>query len=152
MWSEVNKEYVKELVISNRNEYPYYLAVTSTNYSSYSDYNHASFKVYFSKKPIKADGLYNYVFEDSAVVYSVISNNASSNSLDPRVQTTSYRGNLAINKYEFVYTNAEFKTESIQPDILSTNLVSQSHFDGVSLILICIFLSMIVAKIVKGKF
>lgn len=151
MWSEVNKEYVKELIITNRNEYPYYVATTCTYWGSYSDYNRPAFKVYFSKEPITANGLYNFVFKDPAVVYSVISNNANTNSNNARVQIGSFSGSLNVDEYEFVYTNAQFNTVSIQPDILSTNLVTQSHFDGVSLILITILLGTIVAKLVKGK-
>lgn len=151
MWSEVNKEYVKELILSNRSEYPYYIATTCTYWGSYNDYNRPSFKVYFSKEPITANGFYNFVFKDTALVYSVISNNGSVNSNNARVQISKINGSIMIDEFEFVYTNAEFKTESIQPDILSTNLVTQSHFDGVSLILITILLGMIVVKLVKGK-
>lgn len=152
MWSDVNKEYVKELVLTNRSEYPYYIAVTCSYWGTYYDYNRPTFKVYFSKEPITADGLYNYVFEDTAVVYSVIGGNANNNSNECRVQTSTYNGTLNIDDYEFVYTNAEFETNTVQPDILSTNLVTQSHFDGVSLILLGILLGTIVAKIVKGKY
>ena len=151
MWSEVNKEYVEELILTNRSEYPYYVATTCTYWGSYSDYNRPAFKVYFSKNPITANGLYNFVFKDTAVVYSVISNNANTNSNNARVQISKINGSITIDEFEFVYTNAEFKTETIQPDILSTNLVTQSHFDGVSLILITILLGTIVAKLVKGK-
>lgn len=151
MWSEVNKDYVEELILTNRSEYPYYVATTCTYWGSYNDYNRPSFKVYFSKEPITANGLYNFLFKDTAVVYSVISNNANTNSNNARVQIGSISGSLVVDEYEFVYTNAQFNTVSIQPDILSTNLVTQSHFDGVSLILITILLSLIVAKLLKGK-
>lgn len=149
MWSDSYKEYVKSLVESNRGEYPYYVAHTCTywGYDSFADM--PSFKVYFSKDPITATDIYTYILSDNSMVYSVIGSNASRNYSDQRVTTSSYSGTLVINDYEFIYSNAEYITRSIQPDILATTNVTQSHFDGVSLIILAVLLGTIVARLVR---
>ena len=55
MWTDVSTNYVKDLVLSNHNEYPYYMAQTVTTVgSSGTNYNAVTIKVYFSKEHIKA--------------------------------------------------------------------------------------------------
>lgn len=150
MWSEINNEYVKSLIISNRGEYPYYVAHTCTYWGSYSTADKPSFKVYFSKEPITANGRYSYVFADSVVCYSVISSNASSNYNSERVSTSTVNGTVTIDDYEFIYTNAEFNGETLQPDITASLGVQQSHFDGVSLILLVVLLGSVVFRLIRG--
>lgn len=149
MWSDSYKEYVKSLVESNRGEYPYYVAHTCTYWSYDSSADMPSFKVYFSKDPITATDIYTYILSDNSMVYSVIGSNASRNYSDQRVTTSSYSGTLVINDYEFIYSNAEYSTRSIQPDILATTNVTQSHFDGVSLIILAVLLGTIVSRLVR---
>lgn len=149
MWSDSYRDYVKQLVISNRNEYPYYIAHTCTYWGVSSSASYPAFKVYFSKEPITANGLYSYVCPTDTVVYSVIGSNANSNYHTSRVSTSKYSGALNIDNYEFVYTNAEFTGATVQPDVLASTDIQQSHFDGVSLILLVILLGTLVAKLVK---
>lgn len=149
MWSTANENYVKFLVESNRKEYPYYIAHTCTYWNVSGSSAYPSFKVYFSKEPITASGLYSYVLPSNTVVYSVISGNANSNYHDARVTTNVTSGNLRLDNYEFVYTNAEFSGSTIQPDILATTQVTQSHFDGVSLILLVVLLVSAVVRFIR---
>lgn len=149
MWSEVNNKYVEQLVISNRGEYPYYVAHTCTYWGVSSTANRPSFKVYFSKEPITANGLYSYVFTDTYVCYSVISSNANINYNDNRVSTSTGTGTVIIDDYEFVYSNAEYSGETIQPDITATNGVQQSHFDAVGLILLTVLLATVVTRLIR---
>lgn len=151
MLSRDNYEYAKQLIESNRGEYPYYILSTNTNISDSYDYQAATFKIYFSDKPITANGRYSFSFQGDVVVYSVISSNASKQYHSERVQISSYNStSLTVNNYEFVYTNAEFKTGSIQPDVLATASVAQSHFDSVSIILLVVLLSSVVFRILRG--
>lgn len=149
MWSDSYKEYVKSLVESNRGEYPYYVAHTCTYWGVSNSSSLPSFKVYFSKDPITATDIYTYVLSDNSMVYSVVGGNATSNYHNQRVTTSSYSGTLVINDYEFIYSNAEYSTRSIQPDILATTNVTQSHFDGVSLIILAVLLGTIVSRLVR---
>lgn len=149
MWSAINSEYVKQLVLSNQDEYPYYMAHTVTNLGTGSNSNTVTFKVYFSKEPITASGLYNYVLPSDSVLYSVCANTASSNYYNARVSTSAAGGNVAVNSYEFIYTNAEFSGNSIQPDITATAAVTQSHFDGFGVLLACILLSTVFYRLIR---
>lgn len=149
MWSEVYRDYVKDLVTSNRAEYPYYLAVTNTNISTGYGNEYPAFKVYFSKEPITATGLYSYKLPADSICYTVIGGNASSNYHSQRVTTSTAGGNLNINTYEFVYTNAEFTGNTIQPDIMATNNVKESTFQGVAWLLFVLLIANIVVRLVK---
>jgi len=150
MWSDSYRDYVKTLVESNRDTYPYYVAHTCTYWGVSSSSAYPSFKIYFSKEPITANGLYTYIFKDTAVVYSVVGGNANSNYHNNRVSTSSFTGSLKIDDYEFVYTNAEFTGQSIQPDLLSTTNVTQSHFDGFGVVLLIVLLVSMVVKLLRG--
>lgn len=151
MLSRDNYEYAKQLIESNRGEYPYYILSTNTNISDNYDNQAPAFKIYFSDKPITANGRYSFSFQGNTLVYSVISYNASNKYHSERVQVSQFnRNTLTVNEYEYVYTNAEFKTGSIQPDILATSAVAQSHFDSVSIILLVVLLSSVVFRILRG--
>lgn len=153
MWSEVNNDYVKQLVLTQRaNGYPYYIAHTVTNVNGYSNNNAVSFKVYFSDKPIKGTGLCSFEFSGGGVVcYSVVSANANSNYYAQRVTTSGYSGTtLNVNNYEFIYTNAAFEGSSVQPDIALTPSISKADFQGVSIVLIVVLLSTVTYKLIRG--
>lgn len=149
MWNDSYKDYVKELVKTNYKEYPYYIAHTCTYWGINNTAVYPSFKVYFSKEPIQANDLYNYTLKGDSLCYSVIGGNGNQNYHDSRVTTANALGNVKINDYEFIYTNAEFTGSTVQPDILATTSVSQSHFDAVGLIILAILLGSVVVKILK---
>lgn len=151
MWSQTNKEYVEELVNSNHQEYPYYVAHTCTYWGNGTTYGRPTIKIYFSKEPIVQKDLYTYTLSGDCLFYSINANNANQNSNEARMSVVNYTARtVKIDDYEFVYTNAECQTGVIQPDITANLNVSQSHFDGVSLILLAILLGCVVAKIIKG--
>ena len=150
MISRDNLEYAKTLIESNRKEYPYYIFITNTNISDNYSYESPTYKIYFSRKPILANGRYSFTIQDTALCYSVVTSNASKQYHSERVKVNSFSGELNVNEYEFCYTNAQFKTNSIQPDLLASSSVSQSHFDGVSLILLVILLSTVVFRLIRG--
>lgn len=151
MWSDVNKDYVKQLVLTNREEYPYYVAHTCTYWGINNSSSYPTFKVYFSKEPIKSSDIYNYTFTGETMVYNVVSNNANSNYHNQRVTTSTYTGNLKIDNYEFVYSNAEYSTRTIQPDITATENISRAEYQGVNLIFLAVVLGIIVYKLVRGR-
>lgn len=152
MWNASYESYVKQLVLSNKNEYPYYIAHTCTYWNTTNSSALPAFKVYFSKEPISATGEYTYVFKGDTVCYSVVGGNATNNYHNERVQISNVNNNnLYINDYEFIYTNAEFSSYSVHPDVMATSNVTSSHFDGVSLILIVILLVAQLVRFLRGN-
>lgn len=149
MWSDSNRDYVKQLVETMHKEYPYYVAHTCTYWGISNSAAYPTFKVYFSKEPIEATGLCSYQLPAKSIVYNIRAGNANSNYQDERVTVYSAGGTLSINDYEFIYTNAEFTGSTVQPDILATSDVTQSHFDGVSLILLSVLLGAVVVKLIR---
>lgn len=115
MFSDAQQGYIAALVSNMRDEYPYYIAYSDFRYS---DYEHASIYVIFSKEKITSRGLYSYEVP-AGVKYSLITNNYSSyNSNSARTVVNSFAGGVVnIPVYEFVYTNADFTGSSVQPDI-----------------------------------
>lgn len=149
MWSDSNRDYVKSLIETNRAVYPYYITHTCTYWGISNSSSLPSFKVYFSKEPIRSSGLYTYVLPSDTVVYSVIGGNANGNYHNSRVSVSKISGSLTVDSYEFVYTNAETAAETVQPDLLASSTVKQSHFDGVSLIILVVLLSSIFVKLIR---
>lgn len=150
MWNDSYRDYVKQLVLTNKGEYPYYVAHTITNISAGGSYNNPTFKVYLSKEPIKANGPYSFVLPSDSVCYSVIGSNSNSNYHNKRVTATTANGTITIDNYEFIYTNAEFESYSVHPDVLLTDSVSQTHFDGFGVAILIVLLGTVVARMLKG--
>ncbi len=149
MWNDSYRDYVKQVILSNKNTYPYYVAHTVTYIDSYSGNNRASFKIYLSSEPFTTNDGYNFVSTGDTVVYSVIGNNANSNYHNKRVSVADHTGNVTVDEYEFVYTNSETTGVCVQPDLLASSQLSQTHFDGVGLILITILLATVVFKLIR---
>lgn len=150
MWSDSYRDYVKQLVISNREEYPYYIAHTCTYWGGTS-YDQPNFKVYFSKEPITATSLYSYTLAADSICYSVIGSNGNTNYHSARTTVSNVSGNVTVNNYEFIYSNAEYSTNSIQPDILATNNVTRVDYQGISAIIITVLLGVIVFNMFRGR-
>lgn len=115
MFSDSQQRYIASLVASMRGEYPYYIA-----YSDFknSDYDSPQLYVIFCKKKITSRGLYSYVVP-AGVRYAVNTYNYSSyNSSSVRTVVSAYSGGtLNVPVYEWIYTNSEFSSYSVQPDI-----------------------------------
>lgn len=151
MWSDSNRDYVKQLVLTNREEYPYYVAHTCTYWDVTNSSSLPAFKVYFSKEPIIASSLYDYKISANSLCYSVVSSNANKNYHNMRVTATAYSGNLSINEYEFIYSNAEYSAVTVQPDVTVTDSVSRADYQGVNFIIIAVLLGVIVYKLIRGR-
>lgn len=115
MFSDANQRYIASLVATMRDEYPYYIAYSDVRNG---DSDTPSLYVIFTKEKITAGGMYSYEVAEG-VKYSIITNNYSSYSSNSARHSCSAfsGGTVAVPVYEFVYTNAEFSTYSIQPDI-----------------------------------
>lgn len=150
MLKETDFEYAKSLILSNREQYPYYVLQSCTYFDGDSHYSSPQFKIYFSDKPITQNGN-SYKFQGKSIVYEVVSSNANRYYYGQRIRISELRYNtVTIDEYEFVFSNIKTNSYTTVPDITATRELTQSHFDGVSLILICVILSFVVVKFLKG--
>lgn len=115
MFTDSQQGFVASLVANMRDEYPYYIAYSDFKNGSYDS---PSIYVIFTKEKITARGLYSYEVS-AGVKYSLITSNYSSyNTNTARTVVNSFVGGIvAVPVYEFVYTNADFASSSVQPDI-----------------------------------
>ena len=105
MFSEIQRHFIQQMVLSNRDQYPYYLAVTNTNISQGGSGDAISFYLYLSDEPITAQSQYSYVFSGNCIRYAVRSGNSSYNYHSERVGVSAGPSSLTIDNYEFCYTN-----------------------------------------------
>ena len=77
MFSEIQRNFIEQMVLTNRDKYPYYLAVTNTNISQGGAGDNVSFYLYLSDEPITAQSQYSYIFTGTCIRYAVRSGNSS---------------------------------------------------------------------------
>lgn len=150
MFSEIQRNYIQQLVLANKDKYPYYLAYTNSNISQGSNYDTVNFYVVISDEPITASSQYVYEISGNSKRFAVKSGSASYSYHTERVQLLAAPSEVSINNYEFVYTNANFSGASLQPDLLVTNGLQQSHFDGFSIAILIIIVSVLFYKMIRG--
>lgn len=128
MFSTAQQEYIKALLPTYAKEgYKSYVIYSNTVVSSgISSTTYPDLYAVFSKSTISAQDAYAYDVPDDAVVVAVRSVNYSSygsvnNDSRVTVKTVSEGYRLNIEKYEHIYTNAEFTGIALQPDY---NLIS----------------------------
>ena len=123
-----------------RNEgYKYYVAYSNTDTSN-SFYYRRQPDLYFifSKEKITASSSYSYSVPAGSILYICRSNDYSSSSYadnSARIKSENYSGNLSIDVYEHIFTNAEFSSQTIQPDILKGEQSSNVYLQGIGIIL-----------------
>lgn len=149
MFSEVQREYIKQFVLSNKAEYPYYLAYSNPYIGNGYSSDDPDFYIILSPEEITATSLYNYSVPPGAVRYGVRSGNASYNYHAARLTSATAPTSLIVNDYAFVYTNATSSASTVQPDVLATPQLSQSAFNGFGIALLIVLLSVIVFRFVR---
>lgn len=149
MFSEVQREFIKSFVDTYRKEYPYYIAYTYTNVSDSYSYDDVSFYIIVSKNPIEGVSRYRYNLYGDCLSFAVRSGNASRTYQSERVQSVSAPSTLTVNNYEWVYTNAEFTTAQLQPDITATRAVTGDVYQGVSIALLIVLLSVVFFRMIR---
>ena len=127
MFSTAQQAYIDAILPTYAKDGYKYYVVYSNNVASGSSYYSTSPDLYalFSKSPISAQDAYTFSLEDSSVLVAVRSGNYSSSSSavnTARVSASEYtQTTLTVDKYEHIYTNAEFEGITLQPDY---NLIS----------------------------
>ena len=123
MFSTVQKDVLSSLIpVMRKQGYNYYIAYTNTNTDgSWNSSAVVDLYVVFSSEEITANDMYTYLVPSGAVRYAIRTANYSTSSSavnTDRYVTSDYSGTLTVDVYEHIYTNAEFSTSSVQPDIL----------------------------------
>lgn len=140
LFDTAQMDIIEYLVPTMRNEgYSYYVAYSNTDTSSSSYYRREPDLYFvFSKEKITASSAYNYAVPKGSVRYICRSNDySSSNYADnsARIKSESFSGNLSIEPYEHIYTNAEFSSQTVQPDILKGEQPTNEYLQGIGIIL-----------------
>lgn len=113
--------------------YHYYVAYTNTTISSgYNRPVEPDIYVIFSAEEITSTSAYSYNVPSGSVRYIIRSGNYSSSSTavnTNRLTFSDFSGNLSIDVYEHVYTNAVSSASQtvIQPDILKEGSVNYEY-------------------------
>ena len=102
--------------------YKYYIAYTYTNTdSSWGSITKPDLYFVFSKEKITAESGYKYTIPENSIQYVCRSGNYSTNSTavnTDRIKKHSISGQLNIDLYEHIYSNAEYGESVVMPDIL----------------------------------
>ncbi len=123
MFSTNQIEVTQSLVNTMRQQgYKYYIAYTNTSTSS--GWNTSAVEdlyIIFSKDEITAISGYNYTIPANSLHYAIRTGNYSTSSSSvnsERFVVSEYEGELNIEIYEHIYTNAEFgESVVVMPDI-----------------------------------
>lgn len=142
-------DYCKNIIATNRKEYPYYVVASNTNINSYS-YTEPVVYIYLAKDEIKSNGTFAYVLPAGSKRLGIVSNNASERYNGQRVTTTSYSGSLTINEYEWVYTNAKTGTVVAVPDLVDTFPATNTCFTAIGIIISILLVTNLVIRLVRS--
>lgn len=149
MISDSVLDYCKNIIATNRKEYPYYVVASNTNFDSYS-YADPVVYIYLAKDEIKSNGSFAYVLPAGSKRLGIVSNNASERYHGQRVTTTTYSGALSINEYEWVYTNANTGTVVAVPDLVDTFPATNTAFTAMGIIISILLVTNLVIRLVRS--
>lgn len=121
MFSTTQIEVAQTLVPTMRDSgYKYYIAYTNTKTGNYT-FNEPDLYFIFSKDKIEASSGYEYAVPEGSVQYACRSGNYSTSSSGVNTERyvfSPYSGNLIIEPYEHIYSNAVYGESSVvMPDI-----------------------------------
>lgn len=149
MISDSVLEYCKNIIATNRKEYPYYVVASNTNFNSYS-YTEPVVYIYLAKDEIKSNGSFSYVLPAGSRRLGVVSNNATERYNGQRVTNTAYAGALTVNEYEWVYTNADTGTITAVPDLVDTFPATNTCFTAIGIIISILLVTNLVIRLVRS--
>lgn len=142
-------EYCKNVIATNRKEYPYYVVASNTNINSYS-YTEPVVYLYLAKDEIKSNGTFSYVLPAGSKRLGILSNNATERYNGQRVTTSSISGAVTVNEYEWVYTNANTGTVVAVPDLLDTLPATNIGFTAMGIIISILLVTNLVIRLVRA--
>ncbi len=133
--------------------YSYYVAYTNVNSGSYYS-NEPDLYFVFSKEKITASSAYSFTASAGSVMYIVRTGNYSGGSgsvNSDRVTSKNFSGSFTVDKYEHIYSNAEFASQTIQPDILQEGVKQNVYMQGQGIILTAFFLFIVFWKLASFR-
>ncbi len=156
---------VKSLFSSNQNlflkdfiptvlqgDYKYYIAYTNTSTGNYYTSENDLF-VLVSTEPISAEGGYKYQLAGECKLYEIRTGNYNSSTSannTERVKVSDYTAtSLTIDVYEHIYTNAEYETIIMQPNINMGESVTNVNLQATNVLLAVFLLSYFILFIWK---
>ena len=135
--------------------YLYYVAYSDSEYKdNYYDTYTPDLFVVFSKEKISAAGAYTYNIPSDSLRYSIRTVNYSSSSHavnTERIVSDPFSGTLKVKPYEFIYTNAENTSGTIQPDILRGERANNEIYLQAQCFLLSVLLIFTVLWTILGK-
>ena len=145
MFTTAEEQWLKALIETMRGKgYKSYVAYTVTENN-----NDTDVIVIFSKETITGTGLYSFTVTDG-VMYSFDSSGYSTyNGSEARTSVGTFSGNLSVDQYEHVYTNAEFNGTTLQPDIRLTGGAAYETNQASFYILVLFFLVSVAFRIFR---
>lgn len=149
MISDSVLDYCKNIIATNRKEYPYYVVASNTNFNSYS-YTEPVVYIYLAKDEIKSNGSFSFVLPAGSRRLGVVSNNASERYNGQRVINSAYAGALTVNEYEWVYTNADTGTITAVPDLVDTFPATNTCFTAIGIIISILLVTNLVIRLVRS--
>ena len=142
MFNTAQKDIIESLVPVMRKEgYNFYVAYTNTNTNS--GYNRTvppDLYVVFSRDNLSFNSAYSFNCPDGSVLFTCRTVNYSSSQYGvntDRIVKSNISGNVTVEKYEHIYTNAEYSTSVgvRHPDILYSMEGGYAYDSSVALII-----------------
>ena len=154
MFSTAQQAYIDAILPTYAKDgYKYYVVYSDSVGNSSSWYSsEPDLYAVFSKETISAQDAYTYVVGESSIIVTIRSSNYSSSSgatNDSRVTVSDYNAQtLSIDKFEHIYTNAEFTGHTLQPDYyLTTGGETNVQIKGISLIMLTVCFFLLLSKL-----
>ena len=158
MFSTAQQAYIDAILPTYAKEGYKYYVVYSNNVANSGFYGSTDPDLYaiFSKEAISAKDAYTYDVGDSSILVTIRSGNYSSSSSavnTDRVVVNDYAAQtLRIDPYEHIYTNAEFKTYTLQPDYyLASGGETNVQLQGNTFLILIIVIFLVLNRLWFGK-
>lgn len=129
MTDQATQEYIKDLILTYREQdYEYYLVYSV--YYRYSVDDRPDFYIVFSKDEITTQDGYTYTLPSDRVALAL---RRSPDDSELSIESVSVSGTVRIGNGVFCYTNSSNTGTVIQPDIIAERGVPSEAFYGVSI-------------------
>lgn len=129
MTDQATQEYIKDLILTYREQdYEYYLVYSV--YYRYSVDDRPDFYIVFSKDEITTQDGYTYTLPSDRVALAL---RRSPDDSELSIESVSVSGTVRIDNGVFCYTNSTNTGTVIQPDIIAERGVPSEAFYGVSI-------------------
>lgn len=156
MFSTNQIEVLSALVPTMKNKgFDYYVAYTSTSVNSgWGSVANPDLYVVFSRDKIVSSSGYDYTIPEGSLLYSIRTVNYSTSDYgvnSERFVKSEFAGNLSINEYEHIYSNAEYIEGSVTMPDLNFRGVGEQYekIDGIGIVISVVLLFVVFCSFFK---